>query len=162
MAGMKINRAQWICVAAAAIAIVMTAVAINSDKRATEQKAAAEVQRIANLTGYQKEDYDAWTSLLGDPSQGKINNPMAFAEHCGQPTMRVNGKTSFGLLYSEHNLSVLFIRRKIGSSKQELARGGTFLPYEDQAFFNQISPIRFVSTESALKTLGCTAVVAKS
>jgi hypothetical protein len=152
----RLSGLQWFVLIVGVLVIASLTAGSISDRWAQEKKVADDANTLANLTGYAKDDAAAWASLLADPSQGKINDPYSFQQHCGQPALRVSRPKYFALVYSEHNLTVMFISRKLGTVKQELARGSDFHAFEDKAFFNQISPEHLVDTESALKALGCT------
>jgi hypothetical protein len=137
------------------LVIVSAIVDHRTAKAQTDHK---DAQALPTLTGYAKEDAQAWVALLADPDKGRINDPASFQQHCGEPATRVRRPGEFALVYPDQNLLVMFTRRKLGTTKQEIARdGGSFIAFQDRALFVQINPKHIVSAESALTALHCTA-----
>ena len=127
---------------------------IQKNLLATAAQKSAAVQ--APVTGYADQDRQVWISLLANPDSGKINNPYSFQQHCGWPATRVSRPTYFALMYPQENLVVMFMTRKLGTAKQELACGGDYLAFQDRADFAEINPPHMIAPGEAMKALRCT------
>lgn len=119
--------------------------------------AIASQRDAAQETAQHASEVAAWKAqapqFMADIRLGKVD-AYGFQQLCGQPSMRVNRKSYFALLYKEHNVVVMFHRRTPGTQKTEAARRYPYA-YFDQANFWEIDPSHMLAPEAALEALHC-------